>query len=129
MWYFPLLRPFVDHVPVKADMSDLEEKIQWCRDNDEKCREIATNAKKLYDQYCAKEGILDYLEIVTHKIADRWHHVPTWWEPAPLGFQKPGGEREQSHHHHHHHYRGGGGGGNDRCTCRRCLEDKEKASR
>ena len=24
MWYFPLLKPYVDHVPVKADLSDLE---------------------------------------------------------------------------------------------------------
>jgi hypothetical protein len=31
MWYFPLLQPWVDHVPVKADLSDLAEKIQWCR--------------------------------------------------------------------------------------------------
>lgn len=28
MWYFPLLQPWVDHVPVKADLSDLEEKIR-----------------------------------------------------------------------------------------------------
>jgi hypothetical protein len=28
MWYFPLLRPYVDHVPVKADLSDLDEKIE-----------------------------------------------------------------------------------------------------
>ena len=28
MWYFPLLVPFRDHVPVKADLSDLEEQIR-----------------------------------------------------------------------------------------------------
>ena len=28
MWYFPMLIPFRDHVPVKADLSDLEEKIR-----------------------------------------------------------------------------------------------------
>ena len=28
MWYFPLLVPFRDHVPVKADLSDLQEKIK-----------------------------------------------------------------------------------------------------
>jgi hypothetical protein len=30
MWYFPLLRPFYDHVPIKSDLSDLKEKIEWC---------------------------------------------------------------------------------------------------
>lgn len=29
MWYFPLLEPWVDHVPVKADLSDLEQKIRF----------------------------------------------------------------------------------------------------
>ena len=28
MWYFPLLRPYYDHVPVKADLSDLREKLR-----------------------------------------------------------------------------------------------------
>ncbi len=130
MWYFPLLRPFVDHVPVKADMSDLDEQIQWCRDHDAECQQIAANARKLYDTFCAKEGILDYLQLVTHKIAARWHKVPAWWQPSPLGFARPqmggadgggGGGR------------GGGGGpphqGGDKCSCRRCTEDRERASR
>ena len=50
MWYFPLLKPYVDHVPVKSDLSDLEEKIRWCRNNDDKCREIASNCLKLYEK-------------------------------------------------------------------------------
>ena len=48
MWYFPLLKPYVDHVPVKADLSDLEEKIRWCRENDDKCRKIGENAKAFF---------------------------------------------------------------------------------
>ena len=39
MWYFDLLEPYVDHVPVKADLSDLEDQIRWCRKNDDKVRE------------------------------------------------------------------------------------------
>lgn len=54
MWYFPLLQPYVDHVPVKADLSDLEEKIRWCRQNDDKCREIAKNALDFYEKYVAR---------------------------------------------------------------------------
>ena len=49
MWYFPLLQPYVDHVPVQADLSYLDEKIRWCRENDEKCRQIGENAKIFYE--------------------------------------------------------------------------------
>ena len=54
MWYFPLLQPYVDHVPVKADLSDLEEKIRWCRQNDDKCRQIGENAKTFYKRFVAR---------------------------------------------------------------------------
>jgi hypothetical protein len=54
MWYFPLLQPYVDHVPVLADLSDLEEKIRWCRQNDDKCRQIGENAKIFYERYVAR---------------------------------------------------------------------------
>ena len=74
MWYFPLLKPYHDHVPVKADLSDLEEKIRWCRENDDKCREIGQNAKIFYEKYVAKSALLDYVEmcwkILQHKKPD-----------------------------------------------------------
>lgn len=62
--YFPLLKPFYDHVPVKADLSDLKEKIEWCREHDAECKIIAENAKKVYDRYISKEGILDYMQVL-----------------------------------------------------------------
>lgn len=64
MWYFPLLRPYEDHVPVKADLSDLKEKIEWCRSHDEECKKIAQRAKELYDRFVSKEGILDYMQVL-----------------------------------------------------------------
>jgi Glycosyl transferase family 90 len=88
MWYFPLLQPYIDHVPVKADLSDLEEKIRWCRNNDDKCREIADNAKKFYDKYVARAPLLDYLQMVFRNIAARTIDPPAWWEPPPPA-QKP----------------------------------------
>lgn len=63
MWYFPLLKPYVDHVPVKADLSDLADAIEWCRNNDDKCQEIARNAQALHDRYISREGILDYMQV------------------------------------------------------------------
>lgn len=83
MWYFPLLQPYVDHVPVAPDLSDLEEKIRWCRENDDKCREIASNCTKFYEKYVARSALLDYVEMVTKHISKRQIDPPTWWTSPP----------------------------------------------
>jgi len=43
-WYYDKLKEWVHYVPVKDDFSDLNEKIQWCLDNDDMCRIISRNA-------------------------------------------------------------------------------------
>ena len=40
-WYYDRIRPWEHFVPVKADMTDLVEKIDWVRTNDAQAREIA----------------------------------------------------------------------------------------
>ena len=40
-WYYDDLRPWEHYVPVKPDLSDLEERIAWCLDNDEGAQAIA----------------------------------------------------------------------------------------
>ena len=62
MWYTDMLIPYEHYVPVKEDLSDLIKQIEWCRDNDSKCQEIATNSKKFFDTYLQQKGILDYLQ-------------------------------------------------------------------
>lgn len=89
MWYFPLLEPYVDHVPVKADLSDLEDQIQWCRANDDKCRQIAANCLEKYNKYVARDGLLDYIEMMTKSIARRQVDVPPWWEAPPCVSYSP----------------------------------------
>mmetsp|Transcript_1135 Transcript_1135/g.2787 ORF Transcript_1135/g.2787 Transcript_1135/m.2787 type:complete len:277 (-) Transcript_1135:73-903(-) len=81
MWYFPLLQPYVDHVPVKADLSDLEEKIRWCRQNDDKCRQIGENAKIFYEKYVSRNALLDYVEMACKQISKRFVKPPDWWTP------------------------------------------------
>lgn len=51
MWYFPLLRPYYDHIPVKADLSDLQSVLEWCHAHDEECQLIAQRAKEVYGEY------------------------------------------------------------------------------
>jgi len=83
MWYFPLLRPYDirapvpdpagDHIPVAADLSDLDEVITWCRANDAACERISTNSKALFARLVAMPGQLDYMQLVLVEIARRFH--------------------------------------------------------
>ena len=45
-WYYDDLIEYVHYVPIANDFSDLNEKIQWCIDNDDKCKEITKNSRK-----------------------------------------------------------------------------------
>lgn len=46
-WWSPLLRPWVHYVPVRADLGDLVEKIEWCRANDATAKKIAANGREM----------------------------------------------------------------------------------
>lgn len=71
MWYFPMLRPYYDHIPVKSDLSDIVEKIEWCRAHDMECQQIALNARALFDRYISRDGIMDYMQTVFAEIGKR----------------------------------------------------------
>jgi hypothetical protein len=43
-WLAAGLEPFRHFVPVRADLGDLVERIEWCRANDDACRDIAREA-------------------------------------------------------------------------------------
>lgn len=62
LWFRNMLKPMVHYIPIKSDLSDLVDKIKWCRNNDKKCKEISKNAKEFYLKYLQKDGILDYLQ-------------------------------------------------------------------
>jgi hypothetical protein len=70
MWYYPLLVDGVDHIAVKADLSDLEEKIRWCINHDDECRRIVANARALHDKILNRDGMLDYLEMILINMKD-----------------------------------------------------------
>jgi hypothetical protein len=40
-WYYDDLKPWSHYVPVTADLSDLQDRIAWCRANLDECRRIA----------------------------------------------------------------------------------------
>jgi hypothetical protein len=46
-WYYGGLEPWQHYVPVRADMSDLADKIEWCRGHQAECARIADAGQKL----------------------------------------------------------------------------------
>ncbi len=62
IWFTTMLEPYVHYVPVLHDMSDLVEKVIWCREHDKECEEIAANALSFFNTYLQKDGILDYMQ-------------------------------------------------------------------
>lgn len=67
LWYQSLLEPFVHYVPVKPDLSNLVEMIEWCRLNDKKCEVIAKNGKTLAEKILTKKFLFEYMENVFEK--------------------------------------------------------------
>ncbi len=46
-WYYDRLEPWRNFVPIEADMSDMLEKIDWCRRHPDACRRIAAEGRAL----------------------------------------------------------------------------------
>jgi hypothetical protein len=62
-WLDSMLKEGVHYVGIKADLSNLEEKVRWCLSNDAKCRKIAANSLKLALQVSSR----DYMEAALRK--------------------------------------------------------------
>ena len=60
------------YLEVKADLSDLTETMQWCLDNDNKCRKVAENGVRFYEKYFTKEFVYDYLADAFNAISSKF---------------------------------------------------------
>ncbi|EEH51341.1 uncharacterized protein MICPUCDRAFT_54474 [Micromonas pusilla CCMP1545] len=53
--YHDYLTPWTHYVPVRNDLSDLREKVEWCEANDAKAREISANGAKFVEAFRTPE--------------------------------------------------------------------------
>ena len=60
-WFKKYLKPMVHYVPVKYDMSDLKQTIEWLRDHDDEAKQIAENARQFARQTLSSEFQRGYL--------------------------------------------------------------------
>jgi hypothetical protein len=61
-WFSHLIEPFVHYVPVRYDLSDLIERIEWVKANDDKARIIALNAVDFSKAYFSSEYQHKYIQ-------------------------------------------------------------------
>lgn len=58
--FYPELLPNLHYIPVKADLSDLVDKIKWAQQNDDIVKIIAKNAQKFANTNISHDNIFCY---------------------------------------------------------------------
>jgi len=71
LWWESKWKPMEHYIPIRADLSDLKEKIAWCKENDAECQKIVNNAQQFADNYITKDALLNYLENIINHILVR----------------------------------------------------------
>lgn len=69
MWYSDKLIPYKHYIPIHKNLENLIEQIEWCKKNDDKCKNISENALKLHTKLFSKEKILKYFNSKLKEIA------------------------------------------------------------
>src|SRR6185369_486342 len=60
-WYYRALQPYKHYIPVKEDLSDLTTQINWAKEHDEECRQMAQAATAFVEDNLSPEDTLVYL--------------------------------------------------------------------
>lgn len=60
-WYYQALTPYVDYIPVAADLSDLIVKIEWAIDHDKEAKKIAEQARDFALNHLTLPHCLNYI--------------------------------------------------------------------
>ena len=60
-WFFNKYKAWEHYVPVKDDMSDLEEKYKWCEDHQAECEQMIRRCKQLFQEVYRFHNVMDYI--------------------------------------------------------------------
>jgi len=69
LWFSGYLKENIHYIPIKKDLSNLIQTIKWCKQNDNKCKQIANNSMKLYNKIMNIEFVLNYFTNVINSIS------------------------------------------------------------
>jgi len=69
LWFSKYLEDGVHFVSIKADLSNLQEKLNWLKQNDDLAKQIAYNGRCFFEERLCKQGIFDYLSSLLNEIS------------------------------------------------------------
>lgn len=73
-YFYSALKPYVHYLPIKHDMSDLIEKIEWAKSHDNQCRQIAAKGREFALNHFMPNQIYAYL----YWVLDRYASLQTF---------------------------------------------------
>lgn len=68
-WYYDLLKPYENYVPVDPDLKTFKAAFQWLRSNDKRAQYLARNATELAQDHLSQEATLAYFYHVILKLS------------------------------------------------------------
>lgn len=76
LWFYNCLLPWVHYIPIKEDLSDVFQKLQWAKDHDEDARQIAENGRAFAHENLMPEHVYLYCYKVLLKYASLQRFTP-----------------------------------------------------
>lgn len=61
MWFEQKLVPWEHYVPVRADLSNLVEQVDWCMNHEARAECIAQNARTFFETHLERRGIMNFV--------------------------------------------------------------------
>lgn len=69
-WAEPYLKPNIHYIPISKDLSNLQDKIRWCKTHDKECKRIAEAGMKLARSILTPEFLENYFQMIFSKFTD-----------------------------------------------------------
>jgi hypothetical protein len=58
------MKEWEHYIPIKPDLSDIEEKYKWAIENDDKCKKIAENGRIFAEKLKYEKVVNDYVNFL-----------------------------------------------------------------
>ena len=75
-WFEPLARPYEHFVPVRNDLADLIDRIEWANEHPNIAYSIVGNAMEFANRHLSRAGVLDYVTVLLDEYSQRLAYRP-----------------------------------------------------